>query len=166
MDLGVCPNRGFEKAEGSGNKFTRFSDLRPKKPTTFMSISETRKWWKTSCCIHKPKVNGNWTQICEYWTRCSRIYLSICKIVWLYPGHPDINRNRPQTIGLHIQCIKHLDGLTPRLQRFKLAMLRYNYEVSYTPGKQLFTADTISRSPSAIAALQISKRNCRILFSR
>lgn len=39
---------------------------------------------------------------------------------------------------------KHLDELTPRL---KLAMLRYNYEVFYTPGKHLHTADTLSRSP-------------------
>lgn len=42
---------------------------------------------------------------------------------------------------------KHLDELTPRLQRLKLTMLRYSYEVFYTPGKQLYTADTLSRSP-------------------
>lgn len=41
---------------------------------------------------------------------------------------------------------KHLDELTPRLQRFKMTMLRYSYEVFYTPGKQLYTADTLSRS--------------------
>lgn len=42
---------------------------------------------------------------------------------------------------------KNIDELSPRLQRFKLAMLRFDYSVFYTPGKQLFTADTLSRSP-------------------
>ncbi|GBM68494.1 Uncharacterized protein K02A2.6 [Araneus ventricosus] len=42
---------------------------------------------------------------------------------------------------------KALDGLSPRLQRMKLKMIRYSYEVQYIPGKDLVIADALSRSP-------------------
>lgn len=42
---------------------------------------------------------------------------------------------------------KNIDELPPRLQKFKLSMCRFDYTVFYTPGKQLVTADTLSRSP-------------------
>lgn len=37
--------------------------------------------------------------------------------------------------------------LPPRIQRFRLRLMRYSYTISHTPGKELFTADTLSRSP-------------------
>lgn len=42
---------------------------------------------------------------------------------------------------------KHVDDLSPRLQRFRIRMMRYCYTMYYTPGKQLVTADTLSRKP-------------------
>jgi len=42
---------------------------------------------------------------------------------------------------------KPLDDLTPRLQRIRLRLMRYNYEIIYVPGKQLVVADCLSRSP-------------------
>ncbi|GBM38333.1 hypothetical protein AVEN_158360-1 [Araneus ventricosus] len=42
---------------------------------------------------------------------------------------------------------KALDGLSPRLQRMKLKMMRYSYQVQYIPGKDLVIADALSRSP-------------------
>ena len=42
---------------------------------------------------------------------------------------------------------KHLDDLSPRLQRFRLRMMRYDYDIVYTPGKFLLVADALSRQP-------------------
>ena len=42
---------------------------------------------------------------------------------------------------------KHLDSLPPRMLRFRLRMDRFNYTIEYVPGKELYTADTLSRAP-------------------
>ena len=42
---------------------------------------------------------------------------------------------------------KHLDDLPPRVLRFRLRMARFDYTISHVPGKQLCTADTLSRAP-------------------
>ncbi|CAL8134117.1 unnamed protein product [Orchesella dallaii] len=42
---------------------------------------------------------------------------------------------------------KDLNDLTRRLQRFRMRMMHYSYEIFYTPGKQLITADTLSCQP-------------------
>ncbi|XP_054279111.1 uncharacterized protein K02A2.6-like [Macrosteles quadrilineatus] len=48
---------------------------------------------------------------------------------------------------LKILTSKNLDELTPRLQRIRLRMMRYSYNLVYTPGKHLITADCLSRNP-------------------
>lgn len=40
-----------------------------------------------------------------------------------------------------------IDDMPPRIQRFRLRLMRYLYSVQYVPGKSLVTADTLSRSP-------------------
>ncbi|KAG5892422.1 hypothetical protein JTB14_003358 [Gonioctena quinquepunctata] len=42
---------------------------------------------------------------------------------------------------------KALDDLTPRLQRFRMRLMTYKYNVIYTPGKDLAMADALSRAP-------------------
>ena len=42
---------------------------------------------------------------------------------------------------------QHLDQCPPRLQRLKLRMMQYHYDVFYVPGKQLTVADALSRAP-------------------
>lgn len=42
---------------------------------------------------------------------------------------------------------KALDDLPPRIQRFRMRLLRYDYIVKHVPGKSLWTADTLSRAP-------------------
>ena len=44
---------------------------------------------------------------------------------------------------------KHLDNLPPRILPFRLRMMWYNYTISHVPGKLLYTADALSRSPCA-----------------
>jgi len=40
-----------------------------------------------------------------------------------------------------------LDDLPPRIIGFRLRLLRFNYKIIHVPGKQLVTADTLSRAP-------------------
>ena len=42
---------------------------------------------------------------------------------------------------------KHLDNLPPRVLRFQLRLARFDYDISHVPGKYLYTADALSRSP-------------------
>ena len=42
---------------------------------------------------------------------------------------------------------KHLDCLLPRILRFRLRLDRFSYDIKHVPGKELYTADTLSRAP-------------------
>ncbi|UYV64896.1 K02A2.6-like, partial [Cordylochernes scorpioides] len=42
---------------------------------------------------------------------------------------------------------KELSSLTPRLQRFRMRMMRFGFEIVHTPGKELLDADALSRQP-------------------
>ncbi|KAG5894930.1 hypothetical protein JTB14_008889 [Gonioctena quinquepunctata] len=44
---------------------------------------------------------------------------------------------------------KPIDELTPRLQRFRIRLMRYDYKIYYSPGKDLVVADALSRNFSA-----------------
>ena len=44
---------------------------------------------------------------------------------------------------------KRLDSLPPRVLRFRLRLERFDYSIEHVPGKNLHTADTLSRAPSA-----------------
>ena len=42
---------------------------------------------------------------------------------------------------------KHLDAIPPRVLRFRLRLMRFNYTITHVAGKELYTADTLSRAP-------------------
>ena len=42
---------------------------------------------------------------------------------------------------------KNLDELSPRIQRFRMRLMRYMYTIAHVPGKSLVTADALSRAP-------------------
>ena len=42
---------------------------------------------------------------------------------------------------------KHLDSLPPRILRFRLRLMRFDFTIQYVPGKLMYSADTLSRSP-------------------
>ena len=42
---------------------------------------------------------------------------------------------------------KNLDALPPRVLRFRLRLMRYDYHITHVAGKVLLTADTLSRAP-------------------
>ena len=43
----------------------------------------------------------------------------------------------------------NLDCLPPRVLRFRIRLMRFSYTITHIPGKQLYTADTLSRAPVA-----------------
>ena len=49
---------------------------------------------------------------------------------------------------------KLLDELTPRIQRFRMRLMRVSYDIVYTVGKNLMTADIVSRAPWSAPADQ------------
>ncbi|XP_054266863.1 uncharacterized protein K02A2.6-like [Macrosteles quadrilineatus] len=48
---------------------------------------------------------------------------------------------------LQILKSKHLDELSPRIQRIRLRLMRYDFSITYIPGKQLLVPDALSRAP-------------------
>jgi len=46
---------------------------------------------------------------------------------------------------------KFMDNLTPRLQRLQMRLMRFDFKISHTPGKELITADLLSRKPTGEA---------------
>ena len=44
---------------------------------------------------------------------------------------------------------KNLDNLPPRILRFRLRLNRFDFTICHVPGKELYTADTLSRAPIA-----------------
>ena len=43
--------------------------------------------------------------------------------------------------------VKHLNTLPPRFLRFRLCLDHFNYDIKHVPGKELYTADTLSQAP-------------------
>ena len=67
---------------------------------------------------------------------------------------------------------KSLDELPPRIQRMRMRLMRYNYEVVHVPGKELYIADHLSRfpcgGPSSIdeqLAQDITANVCQVMAS-
>ena len=51
---------------------------------------------------------------------------------------------------LSLLSTKHLEDLPPRIMRFRLRLARISYSIIHSPGKLLYTADTLSRAPRPI----------------
>ena len=52
---------------------------------------------------------------------------------------------------------KFLDQLPPRIQRFKMRLMKYSFHIHHIPGKELVTADTLSRVPIRKPPIEIDK---------
>ena len=51
-----------------------------------------------------------------------------------------------------------LDALPPRIQRFKMRLMRYSYSIVHVPGKDLWVADTLSHAPVKQCELHEERR--------
>ncbi len=50
---------------------------------------------------------------------------------------------------------KSLDQLPPRIQRMKMRLMRFAYTIIHVPGKELYTADTLSRAPVDVSKVDV-----------
>jgi len=57
---------------------------------------------------------------------------------------------------------KNLDSLPPRVLRFCLCMMRYDFAIFHVAGKSLLTADSLSRAPVVIKSTEISDLQCQV----
>lgn len=83
--------------------------------------------------------------------RYAQIEKECLALVWA------MGKFRDYVVGIHVQLetdhkpllqilqTKPLDDLSPRLLRLRLRLTSFDYEVKYTPGKDLTVADTLSR---------------------
>ena len=56
--------------------------------------------------------------------------------------------------------MKNLDCLPPRVLRFRLRLDRFSYDIKHVPGKELYTADALSRAPLADQDVQSTSSHC------
>eukprot|EP00794_Sanderia_malayensis_P006690 gene6690-7446_t len=61
---------------------------------------------------------------------------------------------------------KALYNMPPRIQRFRMRLMRYSYTIKHIPGKELVIADTLSRAPlSVIEGLPASEKRLQQIRS-
>ncbi|KAK9680977.1 RNase H-like domain found in reverse transcriptase [Popillia japonica] len=60
---------------------------------------------------------------------------------------------------LQILKTKHLNDLSVRLQRMRMRLMQFNYDIKFLPGKEFYTPDALSRAP-----LSISEADSDVLF--
>ena len=56
---------------------------------------------------------------------------------------------------------KNLDELPPRIQKFRMRLMRYRFTISQVPGKNLIIADALSRAPLSDVYLSDEDLECR-----
>lgn len=57
---------------------------------------------------------------------------------------------------------KAIGDMPPRLQRFFMRLLRYNFELNFVPGKKLMLADMLSRAPSSEGSNDVSTDDAEV----
>ena len=127
------------------------------------------------------KENGEWRPICyasRSLTSTEQRYAQVEKealaITWSCERFADYLVGLPTFLIetdhkplLSILQKKSLDELTPRLQRFKMRLMRFVFTVEHTAGKNLITADALSRAPVSAPAEQDMRQEVEMgLFVR
>ena len=70
---------------------------------------------------------------------CERFYMYILgKHITLETDHKPL---------IPLFSTKHLSDIPIRIQRFRIRLMRYDYNIVHVPGKELIVADTLSRAP-------------------
>ncbi|KXJ23585.1 Retrovirus-related Pol polyprotein from transposon 17.6 [Exaiptasia diaphana] len=110
------------------------------------SMSETEKWYPQ---IDKEYLAVTWA--CE---RFSDLLIGIT--FKIETGHKPI---------IPLLGNKDLDLLPPRVQRFRMRLMRFSFNIVYVPGKERISADALSRAPlKRIVRHQKEDETCQLLF--
>lgn len=129
-------------------------------PTKQIIISSDASCYGIGACLFQEDDNGNRTvvsYISRTMTETERHYAQIERealgITWAaeklseYITGIQVIFETDHKPLVQILQSKNLDTLTPRLQRFRMRLMLYDYTVVYVPGKDLKIADALSRSP-------------------
>ena len=73
-------------------------------------------------------------------------HISRRKLIWT-GGNSSIRLETDHKPLIPLLEQKLLDQLPMRVQRFRLRLMRYSYDISYVSGNNLHTADALSRTP-------------------
>ena len=65
---------------------------------------------------------------------------------YVYGNYVVVETDHKPLLGL---LEKPIASCTPRIQRMRLQLMRFEFRVVYKPGRELFIADTLSRAPSS-----------------
>ncbi len=57
---------------------------------------------------------------------------------------------------------KRLDELPPRIQRLRMRLMRFSYTISHVAGKNIATADVLSRAPTSSATVGLSEEDINV----
>ena len=93
-------------------------------------MSETERRYAQ---IEKENLATTWT--CEKFS------------IFILGKHIQVETNHKHLVPL--LGLKHLDSLPPRILRLHLRLDRFSYDIKHVPGKELYTADTLSRAPNS-----------------
>ena len=68
---------------------------------------------------------------------------------------------------LRILKDKPIDQLTTRLQRFRMRLMKFDFDIEYVPGKEFYCPDALSRSPlkEGQEDKDVLSTNCSIIYS-
>ncbi|XDV16481.1 hypothetical protein PO909_016174 [Leuciscus waleckii] len=112
------------------------------KPVVFISRSQSEAE-KHYAQIEKEALAATWA--CE---RLSSYLLGL-----RFPVETD---HKPL---LSLLSTKALEELPPRILRFRLRLMKFTFDIVHVPGKQLITADTLSRAPVKHTFTEVEKEN-------
>ena len=95
----------------------------------------------------KPVAFASWS-VTETERRYSQIEKEALALVWACEKFADYVIGKAILLETDHKLGKtNLDYLPPRVLRFRIRLMRFDYSISHVPGKLLYTADTLSRAP-------------------
>lgn len=156
MDLGNC-TAAFEKVKSD---LTSERVLAQYKPNAKTKVSADASAFGIGGVLCQLQENREWRPVAfishslsDTEQRYAQVEKDALVLTWA------CERLSSYLIGLHFMLetdhkpllallgSKGLDDLPPRIQRFRLRMLRFSYNIVHVPGKALITADALSRNP-------------------
>ena len=164
MDMGQPARKGLHNPEESTEHSTSPSPLPPRKtdkslrliiiirPGCVLLQQEEKHW--------RPVIYAS-RSLSETEQRYTHVEKEALAVTWACEKFQDFLVGLPQFCIetdhkplLALLKTKQLDELTSRIQRFRMRLMCFSYEIVHTAGKNLMTVDTLSRAPGSVPAEQ------------
>lgn len=134
------------------------------KPTI---VSADASSYGLGACIKQQQPDESWRPVAyasrslsESEKRYAQIEKEALAVTWACERFSDyligllfkINTDHKPLIYL-LSSAKSLDVIPPRIQRFRIRLMRFSYTIDYVPGASLKLADALSRLPSSLCTI-------------